>query len=111
MAAGRLNLYLEQGASWARTLTISDGASPKNLTGYTFRGQIRRRVTDVDPQESFNFSIVNAAAGTVNMFLSATETATIDAVNSVYDVEMVAPDSSVTRILEGTVFVSPNVTR
>lgn len=111
MAAGKLNLYIEQGASWARTLTITDNGSPKNLTGHTFRGQIRRKVTDVDPQESFNFSIVSAVAGTVNMSLSATETASIDAVNGVYDVEMVSPDLSVTRILEGTVFVSPNVTR
>ena len=43
--------------------------------------------------------------------LSDEETQLLQPVDSVYDVEMVSNDGTVTRLLDGIVFVSPNVTR
>ena len=60
---------------------------------------------------SFTFSIADAQLGKVNMSLSDEETQLLQPVDSVYDVEMVSNDGTVTRLLDGIVFVSPNVTR
>lgn len=111
MAAGKLNLTIEQGATYARTITVKVDTTPFNISGYTFRGQIRKKWHDPEYEKAFTFSIADAQLGKVNMSLSADETMQLAAVDSVYDVEMVSGDGTVTRLLDGIVFVKPNVTR
>lgn len=111
MAAGKLNIFIEQGATWTRTLELKDSnEDPINITGKTFRGQIRKKAQDPDILAAFTFNITNGSGGIVTATLSATTTAAIPGQNCVYDMEMV-DGSTVTRILEGVAFISPNVTR
>jgi hypothetical protein len=109
--AAKLNLNIEQGASFARTLTVKVDTTPFDITNYSFRGQIRKKWYDTQAEKSFDFSVVDAPQGKITMMLSAEDTMQLQNVNSVYDVEMVSEDGTVTRLLNGTVFVSPNVTR
>lgn len=111
MAAGKLNIFVEQGATWTRTLELKDSESnPINITGKTFRGQIRKSAADPNILAAFTFSITSGSGGVVQATLSATTTTAIPGQNCVYDMEMV-DGSTVTRILEGVAFISPNVTR
>lgn len=111
MAAGKLNILIEQGATFSKTLTIKDSDGlPINLTGKTFRSQIRRRPTDVNPAASFTMAVLNAAAGTVSWQMSATTTSSVVAEPHYYDVEMVE-GAVVTRLMEGTAFVNFEVTK
>ena len=111
MAAGKLNIVIEQGATFSKVLTIKDSDGlPINLTGKTFRSQLRRRPTDVTPAASFTMAVLNAANGTVNWQLTATATAGIVAEPHYYDVEMVE-GAVVTRLMEGTAFVNFEVTK
>jgi len=50
-------------------------------------------------------------AGVITLSLTATETAALAAGRYVYDLEMVSSGGVVTRLLEGVVTVSPEVTR
>jgi hypothetical protein len=50
-------------------------------------------------------------AGVITLSLTATETAALAAGRYVYDLEMVSSGGQVTRLLEGVVTVSPEVTR
>ena len=50
-------------------------------------------------------------AGTVNVFIAAATTASFNPITYVYDLELVSPDGKVTRIVEGTFRVTPEVTR
>jgi hypothetical protein len=50
-------------------------------------------------------------AGVITVSLTATETAALAAGRYVYDLEMVSSGGLVTRLLEGVVTVSPEVTR
>lgn len=111
MAAGKLNIVIEQGATFSKTLTIKDvDGDPINLTGRTFRSQIRRRPTDTNPAATFTMAVVNASAGTVSWQMSATTTAGIVPEPHYYDVEM-QDNGVVTRLMEGTAFVNFEVTK
>ena len=115
-APGRLDMSCYQGASFDYTLTWQTGGTPVNLSGYTARMQVR----DGYDGGSAIVSLVNGTgitlggtAGTIVVALTATETAAIDATPSgqyVYDLELVN-GATVTRLVEGTFIVSPEVTR
>lgn len=54
---------------------------------------------------------LNAATGTITLTLSASETSTLPPGRYVYDVEMTSGGGQVTRLLGGTVIVTPEATR
>lgn len=111
MAAGRHNILIECGATFAKTLTLKDSTGdPINLTGKTFASKIRRRPTDTTAAATFTLTVINAAAGTISWQMSATTTAGILAEPHYYDLEM-TDGATVTRLMEGTAFVNFEVTR
>ena len=59
---------------------------------------------------NFSASIANAANGTVQISLSATQTNALKAGRYVYDVE-INNSGTITRVVEGQVEVTPGVTR
>lgn len=89
-------------------------AAPINLTGYTARMHIRRRLADVDTQLVLTTEngrlVLGGAAGTVRIVMLPVETAAL--LSGVYDLELVAPVTGVvTRLMSGKVRVSAEVTR
>jgi hypothetical protein len=54
---------------------------------------------------------LGGTAGSILIEATATQTAGIIAGPYVYDLEMVSPASVVTRLVEGTIIVDPEVTR
>ena len=80
MAAGQLNILVEQGATFERTLTVeSVPGTPLNLTGYAFAGKMKKNFTDANAAATFSFTITNAAAGQVKWALTAQQTAALTA--------------------------------
>lgn len=113
MAAGLLNILIEQGATFSRTLTVySSGTTALNLTGKTLRGQLRKNLADTSPAGTFTFTLADqgTSPGVASWIMSATDTAALTAQTLRYDVELV-DGTTVTRILEGEAFVSGEVTR
>ena len=119
MAAGVLDLTIEQGVDFGMAMTIKDANdTPINITGYTFRGKIKESAQDSSPVEEFTFALTDPGNGVVTVSLTAAETAAITATGDVYDeytpyvydIEMVDLSSKVTRLLNGEVTVSPEVT-
>jgi len=113
---GRLNMNCYQGASFDYTLTWQTGGTPVNLSGYTARMQVRDTYDGGSAIVSISSGTgitLGGTAGTILVALTATQTAAIDATPSgqyVYDLELVS-GSTVTRLVEGTFIVSPEVTR
>ena len=113
---GLLNLSCYQGASFDYTLTWQTGGTPVNLSGYTARMQVRDSYdggSAIVNITSGTGITLGGTAGTILLELTATQTAAIDATPSgqyVYDLELVS-GSTVTRLVEGTFIVSPEVTR
>lgn len=123
MAAGSYNFLIEAGATWSAVIDWQDEAGVGvNLTSRTITGKIKRRV--LDPIEVVSFTVTKADQttnpGRFTLSLTATETAKLpskqtqdgkkDITELSYDIESVI-GSTVDRVLEGLIQVSPEVTR
>lgn len=114
MAAGTYNILIEQGATYDQTFTWTVNGSPVNLTGYSGRMQLRRSADS--PTVIFDVAVngtftLGGAAGTIRVVIPATQTSTIPADHYVYDLELQSGSGVVTRLLQGAVTVSAEVTR
>jgi len=121
MAAGKYALLIEQGATLDLTLAYKDSNNTAvDLTGYSSRMKIRSDYADASPTTYFSLSSSLAAdgtgltlggvSGTIRMFISAVSTSAQSFDTAYYDLELVS-GSIVTRLLEGTVKLSKEVTR
>lgn len=111
------SLKIYQGATFRDQITWRAGApaSPVDLTGATARMQARTRIDSPAPLIELTTAnggvVLGGAAGTVTLFLSATQTAAITWTGGVYDLEVTFPSGDVRRLFYGSVAVSPEVTR
>ena len=122
MNSGKLDLYIEQGALFQRTIQCigEDGFTPVDLNGWTADGEMRK-TTSRTSAISLNVSINGPTLGIVQIYLTDEETAAIpcDVQNSperqptiyTYDVELTDPSGQTFRVLEGIIEVSPEATR
>ena len=120
--AGIKDLYIEQGATYKLAVKMkhADG-TPFDLTDWTIqRGQIRKTRRSDTVVKSFTITVENAAQGEMTVSLSAEDSASIPAGETVsdprskyvYDIEIEnGVTGEVMRILEGFVYISPEVTR
>jgi hypothetical protein len=112
MAAGNHNFTLEQGSTFDREITVQENSLALNLTGYSARMQMRSTHDSASIALTFTAAIASpATAGKINLGATATATAAVEEGIYVYDLEIESSAGSVTRILEGTVTVTPEVTR
>jgi len=104
---------IKQGSDYFLNLTIEDeNGTAINLTSASARGQLRNSFRATDPLAAFTCTVTDAAAGKVQAKLTNVQTAALPApLNAVYDIEVVYADGTVSRVLEGSAFISPEVTR
>ena len=110
----------------ATTFTITNGATgayisgglayaPVNLTGYTAELQIRSLPSSPDAVLTLNTSnggiTITALTGNLQVHATANQTRNIDEGTYYYDIEITSVSGIVTRLAQGQVVVSPEVTR
>lgn len=125
MAAGKYNLYIEQGATFVRQCVYKDeNGDPVNLTGYALAAQIRRSYSDPTIAQSITITIADqtipANVGKFTMYISAVDTSAIpvnpaidfenNLTNYTWDLEL-ENLGYVVRLLQGNVYISPEVTK
>jgi len=126
MAAGRYSFVIEQGATLNLELQYKDASgNPIDLTNYSGKMQIRPTVGSSDviatlsssrdtDGTGLNFSGSNGTtpptSGSIGVFISAASSSLFNFNEAVYDLEIYS-GSIVTRILEGKVKLSKEVTR
>jgi hypothetical protein len=126
MSAGKYSFVIEQGATFTIQLDYKDNTgTPIDLTGYSGKMQIRPTVTSdtvyltlssslaVDGS-GLNFSgsggINPPTSGTIGVVIAASTSDTLNFDQAVYDLE-IYKNSTVTRLIEGNVKLSKQVTR
>ena len=128
MSAGRYSFTIEQGATLDFELAYKDSSNtPIDLTDYQGRMQIRPSIgsdtvyitlsssLDLDGT-GLNFSgsdgLNPPTSGTIGIFISANSSSQLDFSEAVYDLEIASGSTYpvVTRLLEGQVKLSKNVT-
>ena len=111
MSAGTYNFTIEQGTTFSRVLTLQENSSAMNLTGYSVASQMRSTHDSSSIVATFSGSVTNASSGQLTLSLTNSQTSAIDEAIYVYDVEITSGAGAVTRILEGNITVTPEVTR
>ena len=111
MSAGTYNFILEQGATFNRQLTVKDDGSAMNLTGYSVASKMRSTHDSSTVVGTFTCTISNATGGIITMSMTNSTTGGIEEGIYVYDLEMTSGTGVVTRLMQGTVTVNPEVTR
>jgi hypothetical protein len=117
-APATLDLTMYQGATFDYNLiwntTEGTVTTPVDLTSWSARMQMRTSYnssTAVLSLTSGTGITLGGTAGSILIEASATQTADIPSGPYVYDLELVSPASVVTRLIEGTIIVDPEVTR
>lgn len=107
----KANLVIDQGTTYEVTLNLTDdNGDALDLKGYTARSQIRKWYTS---QFGTDFvTSIDPSLGTVTLQLDAITSGELSAGRYVYDVELTESSTgAISRIVEGIVTVTPQVTR
>jgi len=128
MAAGKYSFTIEQGSTLNFEIQYKDSNNvPVNLTGYSGKMMIRSNYADTNPTTyatlssslaadgtGLNFSGSNGStpltSGSIGIFISAPSSSAFTFTTARYDLEITS-GSIVTRLLEGQVNLSKEVTR
>lgn len=131
MSAGRYLIYIEQGTTIDFEVQYKDSdGNPVNLTDYGARMQIRPSATSTEVYLSLTSTLnsdgtgVNMSgsapykpptSGSIGIYIASCTSSMLNFDDAVYDLEIFAPVDSdcpvVTRILQGPVRLSKEVTR
>ena len=119
MITAKLDIVIQQGAKYYKRLRWkgSDGVGIP-LTGFSARMQIRKTVDSADTLVSLTSpdDIIleeSSVKGRIEITIGATVTESLPTTMAVYDLEIVedANPDNVTRLVEGKVTISKQVTR
>lgn len=112
-----LDICIKQGETFNEVLYYSSGnpASPVNLTGYTAKLQIRHREgskANLITLTSGSGITLGGATGSITLYISAATTSTISTSDNraIYDLKITSGSGVVTRIFQGKVYISTQVT-
>ena len=113
----KLKLTIYQGATFRKRLTWSVGtpAVPVDLTGCTARMQVRPEVES--PMVLLELTTANGGialggvAGTIELYVSDDASTLFTWTAGVWDLEIEFPGGDVRRLAQGSIGVSPEVTR
>lgn len=113
ISPGTYNITAYQGATFNFVATWTIGATPVDLEGYTARMQVRRTVdatTAILSLTSSSGITLGGEAGTIAIEVSAEDMEDVTGGSYVYDLELDSGEE-VTRLLQGTFTIQPEVTR
>ena len=113
-------LAIDQGATFRKTFLYTTSLTslvPVDLTSYSARMQMRSSPTAAVAGVSLTSTptasgqlIMGGSLGTIQVYITDVATAALSG-GGVYDLEIISPLGDVTRLVQGTYAVSPNVTR
>lgn len=105
------DLIITRGDTETLVVTITtDGSTAVNITGRTYKAQIRTQQDSTTIKASFTCVVTSGAAGQVTCTLSATDSATLSAGLYFWDLEENA-SGVISTILSGNVTVLADVSR
>src|SRR6056300_1527277 len=112
--AARANLRTDQGATFSTDVTVTHSDNTAfDLTRYTAAAKLSQGYASTRTRTSFTTAIASdATTGIITLSLTPGHTNALEApARYVYDIEILkTSDSSITRVIEGIITVSPSVT-
>tara|TARA_R110000868_G_scaffold2746_2_gene19100 strand:+ start:552 stop:884 length:333 start_codon:yes stop_codon:yes gene_type:complete len=106
----KANIIIDQGTDFSALIDVETSSSTVyDLTGFTVQAQMRKNYSSTSAT-TFSCSH-NGVLGQISMNLDKTSTATLEPGRYLYDIEITSSGGAVTRVVEGTVSVTPGMTR
>ena len=111
--AGYIEILLDQGSNFNNIIYLTDDTTNAavNTYGFTASSQLRRSYYSANASGNITLAFSNTANGEISMSMTANQTANLKAGRYVFDIKTTNPSGVVSRILEGTITVLPQVTR
>jgi hypothetical protein len=109
---GSMQVAIYQGTDWLAEAIFSDAETgmPADLTGYTARAQIRRKHADAEPVVAAEIAVAFELPDRLMLSLDHDATKLLNG-RYVWDLDLIAPDGTITTPMAGPVVVTPEVTR
>lgn len=109
-ADATVDLIINQKSSFQATFTVKDNGNVLDLSNYTAVAKFKQTYQSPDNQAIPITAVVsNATGGQVTISWNDVETSMLQPVKYVYDVAIIDSTGFKTRIVEGTMRVSPGV--
>lgn len=111
--AAYVELFMDQGADFKTVVNLTDELTNTNLnlTGYQVRSQMRRSYYSANAAATINCAVSDASTGEITMTVTAANTANIKAGRYLFDLEATDPNGFISRVLEGIITVTPEITK
>lgn len=106
--SSKVNLTMDQGSNFEEVFNIAGADGSVDLSSYTAASQMRKHYTSLTATD---LEVDLAANGQLTLSLASDLTANIEPGRYLYDVEIISSSNSVTRVVEGIMTVTPNITR
>lgn len=107
MAAVPLNLTIEQGSDFDVIFTVrKKDKTPLNLFSYTAESKLRKHY-DAPTSVPFVVTFVDRVNGKIRLSLDYTSTSNLSEGRYVYDVILTSPNGKKSRVIQGSIIVSP----
>ena len=105
------DVTITRGDTTTLVITITtNGTTPIDITGRTYTAQVRNNTEDVSAEVAFTCTLTTPASGILTCVLTATQTATLEPGNHVWDLQENA-SGIISTILSGAFTVLADVTR
>ena len=111
---GRYNINVYKGTTFTLAPVWKIGGNVVLLQSYTALMQVRAAADTsviVELSTSNGRIVITPSAGRITLTLTATQTAALAAGTYMYDLNLTAPASTVTKILQGAFVISNSVTQ
>jgi len=110
MSVIKEDLVIPQGTAYSKTFSVKDSNGDlMNLSGYTANSQMRREFTSNTVTLSFTTAV--DTGGYVTISTTPAQTSPIEARRYLYDVEINDGSDNITRIREGIITLTPEITK
>jgi hypothetical protein len=102
------DIILQQGSDYSINLNLTNGdTSPIDLSAYNVSGVAKMKYSDTGILLNLSPSIISAASGTINLFVSGIQSENLPINIGFYDI-FVYNSGSTISVLNGKVFVNPS---
>jgi hypothetical protein len=107
-AVPTVNISIDSGTSFTATYTISNSdGSVLDLSGYTASSKIRKYPTS---PTSNNFSVgINSTSGKITISMASTLTTGLSEGRNYYDIVIISPSSTTSKVIQGMAIVNSTV--
>ena len=108
-----VELYIDQGTSFNNIINLTDDVTntPINVSGYSVTSQMRRSYYSSNISANITCTLSNVSNGEILMTMTPANTANIKPGRYVFDVITIDTFNTKNRVLEGTITVTPSVTK